>query len=128
MVGLRLAFHLLGLVHLGGTVTTAQSLQLAQDILETGDRVVILTGLYRCRSAKTNVEGQVRPYHLRGEVRDTRLADLATRQPDFSHHKEKERRKDLLRGLPKKGMEEVCSPEGTSNDWWNPAIGGLDIH
>lgn len=25
-------------------------------------------------------------------------------------------------------MEEVCSAEGTGDDWWGSALGGIDIH
>ena len=47
VISFRLALHLLSLIQLGVTVVAAQSLQLAQNVLEAGYRVVALTGLYQ---------------------------------------------------------------------------------
>jgi len=47
VISLRLALHLLSLVHLGVTVTAAEGLELAQDVLKAGQRFVVLVRLWR---------------------------------------------------------------------------------
>ena len=61
VISLRLALHVLGLVHLGGTVAAAQGRQLAQDVLKATQRIVVLIGLWRVSVKKTHArEGRRR--------------------------------------------------------------------
>ena len=58
VISLRLALHVLGLVHLGGTVVAAQGLQLAQDVLKATQRIVVFIGLWWVSIKRTHVQGK----------------------------------------------------------------------
>jgi len=72
-------------------------------------------------------KGMTACYHLRGEVCNTRLADLTARKPDFRSCEGSDRERDLLCGFSEEGMEEVCTAKGSGNDWRDPTTGGIDV-
>jgi hypothetical protein len=66
-------------------------------------------------------------YHLRGEVRNTRLANLTASEFYFRYFKEAKLPRDPLCGFAKKGMEEVRATKGPGDDWWNLTTGRIDV-
>lgn len=68
VVSLRLALHLLSLIHLRVVVAAAEGLELAQDVLKAGQRVVVLVRLWRVSIDRTHAkEGVIIPFSRRGQ-------------------------------------------------------------
>lgn len=66
VVSLGLALHLLGLVHLG-VITAAQGLQLAEDVVKAGQRIVGFIRLWQMSVKRTHArKGNIVPSLRRG--------------------------------------------------------------